>query len=121
VIQVLVNLFENASHVSPPESELTISTRCENDFLIIDVHDQGPGVAVNLRDRLFDPFFTTKDPGKGTGLGLTVSRLIAERHGGTLGLIDSEGGATFRLTLPLTNVALPHDSPRLMQMTGAPV
>jgi signal transduction histidine kinase len=121
IIQVLVNLFENAAQASLPESAIVLRTREVNGLLQLDVADQGSGIKAGHRDRLFDPFFTTKEPGKGTGLGLTVSRLIAERHGGTLKLIDSERGATFRLELPLTDVKLPTDSPRLMSMAGAPV
>jgi signal transduction histidine kinase len=121
VIQVLVNLLENAAHATAPESEITVRTHEQNRVLCVDVIDHGTGIKPALRDRLFDPFFTTKEPGQGTGLGLTVSRLIAERHGGALKLLDSEAGAAFRLELPLNDVELPQDSPRLLKMAGAPV
>src|SRR6185436_7241329 len=62
VVQVLVNLLENAAHASPPGSEITLSTRLEGGMVTFEVHDLGPGVPKELRDRIFDPFFTTKPP-----------------------------------------------------------
>jgi len=113
VVQVLVNLLENAAHASPPGGEITLSTSLENGFVCFDVRDSGPGVPKELRDRIFDPFFTTKAPGHGTGLGLTISKMIAERHGGTLKLLEGEKGGAFRLELPERRVALPTSSPLL--------
>jgi signal transduction histidine kinase len=66
------------------------------------LRDEGPGVPEADRERVFDPFFTTKEPGKGTGLGLAVSRSIAQAQGGDLLLARTEGpGATFVLRIPL--------------------
>ncbi len=113
VVQVLVNLLENAAHASPAGSEIVLSTRVENGVVCFDVKDAGPGVPKELRDRIFDPFFTTKSPGHGTGLGLTISKMIAERHGGTLRLLEGEKGGAFRLELPERRVALPTSSPLL--------
>jgi len=65
----------------------------------LDVRDSGPGVPMELRDRVFEPFFTTKS--RGGGLGLPIARRTAELHGGTLTLASAAaGGATFRLVLP---------------------
>ncbi|MGM9481172.1 PAS domain-containing hybrid sensor histidine kinase/response regulator [Roseateles sp. NT4] len=73
------------------------------------VSDSGPGVAEAARDRVFEPFFTTKAEGIGTGLGLAVSRSIARDHGGELLLepagLDGGGGASFRLSLPISGLA----------------
>ncbi len=67
----------------------------------IEVADGGPGVVAENRGRLMETFFTTKPKGSGIGIGLSVSRTIAEDHGGTLELLDSEGPTCFRLTLPV--------------------
>jgi len=67
----------------------------------IEVVDGGPGVAAENRSRLMETFFTTKPRGSGIGIGLSVSRTIAEDHGGALELLDSDGPTCFRLTLPV--------------------
>ncbi|MEO5794842.1 MAG: PAS domain S-box protein [Rhodoferax sp.] len=77
------------------------------------VADNGPGVAALERERVFEPFFTTKAEGIGTGMGLTVSRTLARDHGGDLTLepAAAEGGASFRLSLPISGVADAEDTP----------
>ncbi|SDO06581.1 PAS domain S-box-containing protein [Rhodoferax sp. OV413] len=71
------------------------------------VADNGPGVPALERDRVFEPFFTTKAEGIGTGMGLAVSRSLARDHGGDLSLepAPAEGGASFRLSLPISGHA----------------
>ena len=77
------------------------------------VADNGPGVPEDCRHRLFEPFFTTKSEGLGTGLGLAVSRSLARDHGGELQLEAHSplGGASFRLSLPITGLADPEPAP----------
>jgi PAS domain S-box-containing protein len=70
----------------------------------IDVLDGGPGVLLENRGHLMDTFFTTKPKGEGMGIGLSVSRTIAEDHGGSLELLDLEWPTCFRLTLPVLAV-----------------
>jgi PAS domain S-box-containing protein len=67
----------------------------------IEVIDSGPGIVAENRGRLMETFFTTKPKGSGIGIGLSVSRTIAEDHGGTLELLNSDGPTCFRLTLPV--------------------
>ncbi len=67
----------------------------------IDVTDGGPGVAPEHKERLMQTFFTTKSMGAGIGIGLSVSRTIAEDHGGRLDLRECDGHTCFRLTLPV--------------------
>jgi signal transduction histidine kinase len=100
--QVIMNLLQNACDVVPPGTGLIrVSTFDEAGGVCIEVADNGPGVPPELRERVFDPFFTTKDVGAGTGLGLSLSYQIVEKHGGRLELGDApEGGALFRVVLP---------------------
>ena len=69
---------------------------------MLEVADNGPGIAPENLPKLFDPFFTTKDVGEGTGLGLSISHNIVMAHGGRIEVGGSYGqGATFRVYLPL--------------------
>jgi PAS domain S-box-containing protein len=105
--QVMTNLLVNAQQAlegGPQPRRISLSASAENDVVVIEVADNGPGISANLRSRVFDPFFTTKPVGVGTGIGLAVSRGIVEAHGGSLALAATEGGARFLLRLPL------HDS-----------
>ncbi|MBC7956862.1 MAG: PAS domain S-box protein [Cytophagales bacterium] len=81
------------------------------------VSDNGPGVPPELRDKLFEPFFTTKPEGLGTGLGLAVSRSLARDHGGDLTLEPTahEGGASFRLNLPISGEPVQESGPVPLQ------
>ena len=99
-----VNLIRNAVEASesagtpPPPVEVVIASDGPRGVRI-DVLDLGVGLTAQQLDRIFDPFFSTKDDGM--GMGLTISRSIAEAHGGRLSALVNPGrGCTFRLTLP---------------------
>jgi signal transduction histidine kinase len=99
--QVLINLVGNAIHASPRQSLIRVSVSAEGDQVSLDVIDQGTGVSPDILPRLFEPFATTKPAGKGTGLGLPISRSILRQMGGSLRYIEGvERGAHFRATLP---------------------
>jgi two-component system sensor histidine kinase HydH len=100
LLSLLTNLMFNAIDASPTGGEVRVSVSAGPGGMIqVAVSDTGPGIDEGVADRLFDPFATTK-PG-GTGLGLTVSRRVAQEHGGTLTASDRPGGgACFTLTLP---------------------
>ena len=102
--QVIMNLLVNAADAATETgSHIWIRTDRVGRDVIVSVRDDGHGVPLAIRERIFAPFFTTKAPGKGTGLGLAVSREIASLHGGTLELAAGAGpGAEFVLTLPNT-------------------
>ena len=105
--QIVVNLVRNAIDASPGDDRVSIRTRYEPDpaALILEVEDRGPGIPRERRDRVFEPFFSTKGQ-RGTGLGLAVARKLAERHGGSLDLIETPGpGALFRVTIPADRTA----------------
>ena len=101
--QIVLNLVRNGieaiQQAESVERVLTVLTRHSGDEVLISVHDSGPGVAPESVPRIFDAFFTTK-PG-GMGVGLALSRSIAEAHGGRLWLDEANaGGALFHLALP---------------------
>jgi len=95
LVQVLGNLLLNARDVAR-QGWVRVRSRRDGAFVVLEVEDSGPGVPDEIRNKIFDPFFTTKPVGEGTGLGLSVSRQIAEHHGGTLSL----RGKVFELRLP---------------------
>jgi signal transduction histidine kinase len=102
--QVLMNLLGNARQAMEKAEKgrnLTVRTRRRGEVVEIQVVDDGPGIAGDVKAKIFDWFFTTKPPGEGTGLGLAVSREILQAHGGNLRLEDTPGGgATFILEIP---------------------
>ncbi len=99
--QVLVNLCDNsAAALGAGSGTLTLELRREGRHAVIDVRDDGPGVAETVRARLFEPYVTTRSIGEGMGLGLAISKKILLDHGGDLELVDtSPAGSTFRMTL----------------------
>ncbi|NRF67591.1 PAS domain S-box protein [Aquincola sp. S2] len=109
IAQIVLNLLVNAQHVLAQrdgERRVLVRTGVTPDDgkptrAWLRVADSGPGVAPDVRARLFEPFFTTKPQGLGTGLGLSVSRTLARKHGGDLELEHSDAGAVFLLSLPL--------------------
>lgn len=100
--QVWTNLLDNAIGAVGDRGTITIGTALDGPCVRVDIADDGPGIAPDVRPHIFDPFFTTKDVGHGTGLGLdTARRIVVERHRGTID-VDSEPGRTvFHVWLPL--------------------
>lgn len=104
--QIFINLFVNAAdameNMEDDEGRLEIFSQIVADQLAIIVRDNGPGLDPAKAGMIFAPFYTSKGTGKGTGLGLSISRNIAEDHGGSLEAMNhSAGGAEFILSLPL--------------------
>jgi len=114
--QVLLNLVTNAvqavSGLGPGKPRrITLSTLRSNTEAVLRVRDTGPGVPPHLVAYLFTPFFTTKAPGEGTGLGLSLSYGLVKAHGGVLEYeAPPDGGAEFRVTLPLFQSEVPQDA-----------
>lgn len=103
LVQVLVNLLNNAIDVTPKGGVVRVDVETHDAGRVsISVIDQGPGVSGEVTQKLFTPFFTTKEQGKGTGLGLAVSRNIVQEHGGDIAFesLESPRGARFTVTLP---------------------
>ncbi|MEV5333933.1 ATP-binding protein [Streptomyces werraensis] len=104
--QVWTNLVDNAvaaMREADGEGTLTVRTARENDRLLVEFGDTGPGIPAEIRDRVFDPFFTTKPVGEGTGLGLDISwRIVVNKHHGSLRFESGPGDTRFQVLLPLT-------------------
>ncbi|ACB68417.1 integral membrane sensor signal transduction histidine kinase [Burkholderia ambifaria MC40-6] len=100
--QVFMNLLVNAAHAIPERGVITIHTSSDDEQVSIAISDTGTGMTPDIVRRIFDPFFTTKPVGQGTGLGLSVSHGIVERHRGTIDVTSEPGrGTTFRIRLPI--------------------
>jgi two-component system, OmpR family, sensor kinase len=100
------NLIENALIHTPAGTPVTVSVRQEDDRAIFEVADRGPGVPVDMRDRVFERFARGSGdtpPSGGSGLGLAIVRAVTAAHGGSVEILDAEGGgARFLVTLPAT-------------------
>ena len=102
-IDALESCHINQNYDSSKALGIQISSKISPDnFLVISIADNGPGIPEEIKTRLFDPFFTTKPVGKGTGLGLSISYSIVEKHGGQLQCISEVGkGTKFIIQIPL--------------------
>ncbi len=101
--QVWTNLIDNAIDAMDGSGTLRLTTRTDGADLVVDVTDTGPGMPAEVQARAFEPFFTTKDVGKGTGLGLDISRrIIGERHGGEIAFDSGPGGTTAHVRIPFS-------------------
>ena len=103
--QALLNLLLNAINAVEPVAQprIDLVAHRDGDWVHVHLDDNGPGVPIELRQRIFTPFFSTREPGEGTGLGLSISRQIVQRCGGDLILEDAPsplGGARFTLLVP---------------------
>ncbi|MCB9727383.1 MAG: HAMP domain-containing histidine kinase [Deltaproteobacteria bacterium] len=96
----LRNLLDNAAHHGGG-APVRVEVACRGGSALVDVIDAGPGIAPAHRDRVFDRFFTTRRDEGGTGLGLSVVRAIARRHGGEISVESAPGRTVFTLRLPL--------------------
>ncbi|KVC45455.1 histidine kinase [Burkholderia diffusa] len=100
--QVFMNLLVNAAQAIPVRGVITIRTSSDGEQVTIAISDTGTGMTPDVVRRIFDPFFTTKPVGQGTGLGLSVSHGIVERHRGAIDVTSEPGrGTTFCVRLPI--------------------
>ncbi len=101
VSQVFLNLINNAIQAIPEEGVITISSRCDDISVFFDIEDTGLGVRPSNLKKIFEPFFTTKEVGKGTGLGLAMSKNIIAKHNGEISVASKVGlGSKFTVRLP---------------------
>lgn len=111
--QAILNLAINARDAMPAGGHLRIAARPQAgptgaQGITIDIVDTGNGMSSEVRDKVFTPFFTTKPQGRGSGLGLTISRSIVEDHHGSISAASSPGhGSTFSIWLPADRTPAP--------------
>ncbi|WP_082285488.1 sensor histidine kinase [Leptospira noguchii] len=99
--QVWTNLIQNSIQALKGKGKIGISVFPWNDYVVVEIEDNGPGIPVKIQDRVWDPFFTTKDQGEGTGLGLGIVKGIVEKHKGKITLNSNPGRTIFRVELPI--------------------
>ena len=100
--QVWTNIIDNAAYVLDKGGVITLRTRQENEWVIVEIEDNGPGIPSEIQLRVFESFFTTKPPGQGTGLGLDISyNIIVMKHRGDIKLFSAPGRTCFQIWLPL--------------------
>jgi len=109
--RVILNLVDNAIRYTPPSTTITVTSRLDGDMAELRVEDDGPGIPKELWPTIFDRFVRHAGPGdrakgKGSGLGLSIVRVIARSHGGTATVGDSpQGGASFVIRIPAIKTA----------------
>ena len=102
--QVWTNLIENAIGVMGGEGALELKAYRDDEWVVVEVADTGPGIPIEAREKIFDPFYTTKAPGEGTGLGLNISHgIVVEKHRGQISVNSRPGATRFTVKLPVTN------------------
>lgn len=111
IVQVLINLIDNAVKYTPEGSEIVLSTARQGDFAVVTVSDDGPGIPPQAQEKIFDMFYTAgtqaADSRRSLGLGLALCKSIITAHGGTICVGDRvPHGAVFTFTLPIEEVTL---------------
>jgi two-component system NtrC family sensor kinase len=100
--QVVFNLINNACQAMGQSGTLTIRTKIEGVWSVVEFEDTGIGMSPEQVERIFEPFFTTKEKGVGTGIGLSLAQSIVQRFGGRIEVLSRVGeGSTFQVFMPL--------------------
>jgi signal transduction histidine kinase len=99
--QVWTNLIDNAADAMGDNGKLRIRTARENDFILVEIADNGPGIPPEVKPRIFEPFFTTKGVGDGTGLGLDFAYRIVTGLHGQISVDSVPGDTRFAVRIPI--------------------
>ena len=102
--QVWTNLIDNAIDAMGGQGTLRLKTSQQDECIVVEISDDGPGIPPEVQPHIFEPFFTTKEPGKGTGLGLHVTYSIIQKHQGRIQVESEPGNTRFVISLPLKNI-----------------
>jgi len=106
MVQIFVNLLNNACDVSTPDGSVEINGHTENGMHIVTVQDFGDGIKPEDQSRIFEPFYTTKSVGQGTGLGLSLVYSLVNEHGGKITIDPTVNrGACFEIRIPASSAA----------------
>lgn len=99
--QVWTNIIDNAIDAMHGTGELRVHTYRDDNCLVVEIADNGPGIPAEIQSRIFEPFFTTKAVGDGTGLGLDTAQRIVKKHRGNIQVTSKPGDTRFQVFLPL--------------------
>jgi signal transduction histidine kinase len=99
--QVWTNLIDNAVDAMHENGKLTVRTARENDYVLVEIRDNGPGIPPEVQSHIFEPFFTTKGVGEGTGLGLDVVHRIVKKMRGQITVKSVPGDTRFQIRIPI--------------------
>lgn len=99
--QVWTNIIDNAIDAMNGQGEVLIRTHLDEEWVIVEIEDTGPGIPEEIQSKIFSPFYTTKPVGKGTGLGLNITYNIVQKHGGEIKVLSSPGRTVFSVCLPV--------------------
>jgi len=99
--QVWTNLIDNAADAMKEKGTLRIHAVRENEYVLVEIADDGPGIPPEVQSRIFEPFFTTKGVGEGTGLGLDVVHRIVKKMRGLISVKSVPGDTRFQVRLPI--------------------
>lgn len=103
--QAWSNLIENALDAVARGGQVVVEATLQDQVVVVDVIDDGPGIPAEIESRIFDPFFTTKPVGQGTGLGLDIVRRVVHANGGEVEVETQRGRTRFRVRLPVGPLA----------------
>jgi signal transduction histidine kinase len=101
--QVWTNIIDNAVDAMAGQGDLRIRTYREDNCVVVEIADNGPGIPPDIQSRIFEPFFTTKRVGEGTGLGLDTAQRIVKKHRGNIQVTSKPGDTRFQVWLPLAD------------------
>ncbi len=99
--QVWTNIIDNAIDAMGGKGELRVRTWRDDDYVVVEIDDNGPGISPEIQAHIFEPFFTTKKVGEGTGLGLDTALRIVKKHRGSIEVHSKPGDTRFQVWLPL--------------------
>jgi signal transduction histidine kinase len=99
--QVWTNLIDNAADVMKEGGKLRIRAARDNDYVLVEIADNGPGIPEEIQSKIFEPFFTTKGVGEGTGLGLDIAYRIIKKAKGLITVKSVPGDTRFEIRIPI--------------------